>query len=414
MPNVVHCVNSHSLFLLAASLLAGCASQPPSVAPETPLQEAAQTIQTGNPAASGEVGPGCPPIWVRPGWRVDLVGTDLGEARFLAFDDKGLLYLSHPRKGVIETLKWDGSKYAKLAEFVTGHPSVHGMQFVDGWLWFTESGAIFKARCDGTGVAKDVQTVLGNLPKGGHFWRSILVDKDGFYTSIGDSGNINEDAGTDRQRIWRYSLDGKQRSQFCWGLRNTEKLLYRPGTKELWGLDHGSDWYGKPYGDTEGHQPITDDMPPEQLHHYVQGGFYGHPYFAWGKVPRAEYADRKDLAKLADQLVLPEYSFGAHWAPNGWCFYTGKALPAEYQGDLFAAFHGSWNRSKKAGYCVQHVFFDKVTGRPYGSQTVVSFLANDGRVFGRPVVVVQAPDGSLLLSDDEHGRLYRISWTGGK
>ena len=254
----------------------------------------------------------------------------------------------------------------------------------------------------------------GSLPSGGHFWRSILVDDDGFYTSIGDSGNISEDLNTDRQRIWRYSLDGKQKVEFCWGLRNTEKLRYRPGTQEIWGFDHGSDWYGKPYGDKDGRQPITDDMPPEQLHHYKQGGFYGHPYFVWGKVPRAEYANRKDLVDLAEKMVLPEYSFGAHWAPNGWCFYTGSALPKEMQGDAFVAFHGSWNRKVRAGYCIQRVLFDKVTGRPYGSQTILSALGPNQEVWGRPVDVEQAPDGSLLYSDDLRGQIYRITWTGTK
>ena len=418
--------------LLAALVVSGCSQPEPEVVvkptPKAPkavvgkpiVSSATQGIQVApqieRPVQHGEKGPNVPDFWVRPGFKVELVEDGLGESRFLTFDDQGLLYMSKPREGKIVTLKWDGKQYVKLADFVTKHQSVHGMQFYKGWLWFTESGAILKARCDGTGVAKDVQMIVprGSLPSGGHFWRSILVDDDGFYTSIGDSGNISEDLNTDRQRIWRYSLDGKQKVEFCWGLRNTEKLRYRPGTQEIWGFDHGSDWYGKPYGDKDGRQPITDDMPPEQLHHYKQGGFYGHPYFVWGKVPRAEYANRKDLVDLAEKMVLPEYSFGAHWAPNGWCFYTGSALPKEMQGDAFVAFHGSWNRKVRAGYCIQRVLFDKVTGRPYGSQTILSALGPNQEVWGRPVDVEQAPDGSLLYSDDLRGQIYRITWTGTK
>lgn len=367
-----------------------------------------------NRSQQGTLGPGCPDFWVRPGFRVDLVADNLGEGRFMTFDDKGLLYLSKPGEGKIITLKWNGSRYEKLADFVTKHPSVHGMQFYKGWLWFTESGAIFRAKCEPDGIAKEVVTVIpnGQLPKGGHFWRSILVDDRGFYTSIGDSGNINEDADTLRQRIWRYSLDGKQKQLFCWGIRNTEKLRYQPGTTSVWGFDHGSDWYGKLYGDQEGRQPITDDMPPEQLHHYVQGGFYGHPYFVWAKVPRAEYAGRKDLVQLAEKMVLPEYSFGAHWAPNGWTFYTGTGFPKDYVGDIFIAFHGSWNRSQRAGYRVEHVFFDKLTGRPFGSQQVMGTLRQNGEVLARPVDVEQTPDGALVVSDDLKGRIFRISWIG--
>ncbi len=365
-----------------------------------------------SPEAGRQVNPA---IWVREGFSLTIAQGDIDRARFMAFAPDGTLFVSQPDSAQIQACRdenMDGY-YENTAVFVKDHPTVQGLFWHEGWLWFTESGAIFRGRdTNGNGVAEEQQTVIprGQLPKGGHWWRPILIHQGRLYTGIGDSGNITDESHTDREKIWTYDLEGQDKQLFVSGLRNTEKLVIRPGTDEVWGMDHGSDWFGRPL-EGENHprgQPITDLNPPDEMNHYVQGGFYGHPFIVGNRIPRYEYMNRPDIVELAAQTIVPEWSTQAHWAPNAMVFYTGGQFPKEYRGDAFVAYHGSWNRERRAGYCVTRVLFDR--GRPYGELVYVSFLTKDGRVLGRPVDVVVAPDGSLLISDDEGSRVYRLSY----
>ena len=375
------------------------------------------------PVAAASAQPAPDGFTVRDGFQVNVAIPALNGARFMELDDKGTLYVSRPQ-GDITAFKSKGDgTYEKLGVFISGKPSAHGMCFHDGWLWFSTSGAIFKARdTNGDGVADETIEVTHDLPKGGgHWWRSILVTDDAFYTSIGCSGNITDDTATERLKIWRFALDGSGKSLFASGLRNTEKLRLRPGTSEIWGLDHGSDDFGQPIGDKPGSdQPITDLNPPDEFNRYVQDGFYGHPFITGNRVPRYEYLDRKDIHDLAARTIPPEWAVGAHWATNGFCFIdpavNGKTggLPADCGGDAFICCHGSWNSSKPVGYCVARIRIDhdpKLGGHPVGLEKIVSTLDPAGQVKARPVDCVQAPDGSILFSADVPGRVYRITWS---
>ena len=358
--------------------------------------------------AAGTVGPGVPNFTVRDGYSVTLVGQDLGETRFIEPGAAGTLYLSQPNTGSIATLKkqTDGT-YKKLADFTSGKKTVHGMDYHDGWLWFTQSGVVWKGRdTNGDGKADEEIKVTDDLPEGGgHWWRSILVGSDGFYTSIGESQNISDETATDRQKIWKYSLDGKTRTLWSSGIRNTEKLRFRPGTTEVYGCDHGSDWYGKPLGETNDAQPVTNRKPDDEFNHYVEGGFYGHPFIVSDGSPRLEYKDRPDILELAAKTILPAWPVGPHWATNGFTFATTDKIGAK--GDAFIACHGSWNSSVKQGYCIDRVMFDSETGKPMGAMKMVSTL--DGQnVLARPVDCAEETDGSLLFTVDG-GKMYRLS-----
>jgi glucose/arabinose dehydrogenase len=355
----------------------------------------------GAPTWYSNVGPGVPKFWVRPGFKVSLVADNVGEVRFLQFDDKGTLYVAQPQVGTVLALKKQKDRFEPVGPFVTGYKFVHGMQYSNGWLWFTTSDGVHKARIGADGKAEDVQDILTGLPHGGHWWRSILVTPDGFYTSIGDSGNINDGTATDREKIWKYSLDGKSRELFCSGIRNTEKLLFKPGTTEIYGCDQGSDWFGQKLGDHEGYQPVTDFYPPDEFNHYVKGGFYGHPFVVGDRMPRFEYQDRPDILQIAERTIAPVYDFGPHWAADGWIFETKPGLGSDYVGDALIALHGSWNRSKKAGYRIERIRFDKATGEPEGGEMLVGTLSQSGDVLARPVDVAEAPDGSIYFSVDE-------------
>lgn len=361
----------------------------------------------------GERGEDVKGFWVRPGYRLTKV-AEIDEARFIEFGENGTLYLSRPRNGDIVTLRPEGERYVKKATFVSGHPTVQGLSWQGGWLWFAESQALFRARdTNGDGKADEVVTVIerGKLPGGsGHFWRSLLVTDSYIFTSVGDSGNITDETATERQKIFRFNKDGSGKRLWSSGIRNTEKLRMRPGTNELYGVDHGSDWFGAPLGDKEGNQPITDFNPPDELNRYIEGGFYGHPFITGNRLPRIEYQKRPDIIELANKTIPPIWSFGPHWATNSFTFLTQSYFGKDHVGDMFVASRGSWNRKERSGYRVERVLFDKVTGAPYGSLMIVGALGQDGTVLARPVDCAEAPDGSVLFtSDSPMGAIYRIS-----
>lgn len=360
-------------------------------------------------------------IYVRDGYELSIALSTVERPRFMEFGPDNTLYVSLPKVGEIKACRdTDGDGvYESVTTFVERHQTAHAMQWHDGALWFTETGAIFRAvDSNKDGKADDVEKIIGNdvLPEGGgHWWRSLLIHDGRIYTSIGDSGNITDQTDTKRQKIWSYDVNGGDEKLYCSGIRNNEKLVVRPGTDEIWGMDHGSDWYGRVIekrvatGRKIERQPITDMVPPEEMNLYIEGGFYGHPFLIGNRIPRFEYMDREDMVDLAEKTIVPQWPGGPHWAANSMEFYTGDQFP-ETKGDAFVAYHGSWNRSVKAGYCVTRVLFDR--GRPFGELIYAHFIDEDQNVFGRPVDTVMEPDGSLLISDDYGHKVYRLRYVG--
>ena len=367
-----------------------------------------------------------PGIWVRTGYKLTVaVKSDLSCRHMALGPDGTLYYTTNPGKIIVAAKdKNHDGYYETLTNFYKSENGVSGVYWYDGYLWYTESGAVYKLKDkNNDGIADERDTVLpvGSLPSGGaHHYRPVLIHNGRLYTALGDKGNDTDPAGTDREKIWTYNLQGKDKQLYCTGIRNTEKLVVRPGTDEIWGMDHGSDWFGKPVGDGNGLQPITDYNPPAEMNKYIKGGFYGHPFIVGNKLPRYEYLKRPDIIELAQKTIVPEWCGGAHYAPCGMMFYTGNQFPKDVKGDAFVAYHGSWNRSVLAGYQVTRVFFED--GEPYGELPYVKFLTGDQKVLGRPVDVIQAPDGSILISDDgnlevdghSENYIYRLSYVGNK
>ena len=357
-----------------------------------------------------------PEIWVREGYKLSIVQKDITNPRDLVLNTEGVLFVSLPEAGEIKACrdKDNDGYYETVTTFVKGHKKAHGMYWHDGWLWYSETGAIFKARdTNNDGVADEDITVIpaGKLPSGGgHWWRPVLILNNRLYTSIGCSDNIDDETATERLKIWSFALDGSDKKLFCGGLRNTEKLVVRPGTDEIWGMDHGSDNFGEimEKKDKDGRKPITDWNPPCEMNHYVEGAFYGHPYITGNRLPRYEYMNRPDIVDWAAKTTPPAWATGSHYAPNGMTFYDANQFP-NAKGDAFVAYHGSWNRSVKGGYAVTKVLFEN--GKPYGEQTYVKFEKNDD-LFGRPVDVQVTLDGSLLISDDWGNKIYRLTYVG--
>ncbi len=376
------------------------------VACSTALQS--QTVPTG--------------IWVRPGFKLSIAEDTIKAPRFMAFSPD-LLFVSVPREGQIKAcLDTDNNgSYETVRTFISGHDPksiLQGMQWHDGWLWFAEVSAIYKCRDkDGDGKADEEIKVIGEdqlpITGGGHRWRALLIHNGRIYTQVGDQTNVTDepvDEG-ERKKIWSFALDGSDKKLFAKGLRNTEKFAIRPGTDEIWGVDHDVDEIGsliegkdKKFG-----QPITDHNPPAELNHYVEGAFYGHPYLVGKNMPNLLFLQHTNLAELASKAIIPEWTMAAHSAGIGMTFYSGDQIPSA-KGDAFIAMHGSWNATRKTGYTLSRILFEN--GHPYGEQKIVNFLVGGSVVRGRPVDCVQAPDGSILVSDDTGNKIYRVSYGG--
>jgi len=301
-----------------------------------------------------------------------------------------------------------------VANFVTKKRSVQGMDVHDGWLYFSQAaeGSVSRARDTiGDGVADEIENIIPpkSLPTGGgHPFEGLLITDKQIYVTSSDPTNMTEDVNSDRKRIYLFDIDGKNKRVFCSGIRNTEKLRFRPGTTDIWGFDHGSDNFGRIYGEATGrNQPITDLNPPEEFNKYVQDGFYGHPFIMGNGVPRPEFADRRDIIELANKTIQPEWLIHAHWAILGFTFISSDYFQGQ-KGDCWFAAHGSWNSVHPVGAVVERVMFDNVTGRPCGSQTIVDCQGPDRR-YARPVDCAEAPDGTIIFSSDEPPALYRIS-----
>lgn len=378
------------------------------------LAHAQNAPQPPAETSKGERGPNVPAFWVREGYRVDLAAENFGEARFLETDGKGTLFIAQMNSGKIVALSaTSDGKYENPKTLVTGHPKLHGLQFFDGLLYFTTPTEIFSIDPAKPDSVKTVAKFNIERPTDGHFFRSILVTPDSIYTSIGDPGNITDVGDSPREKIWKLPFDPKtgvagDPQLFVTGIRNTEKLRFRPGTTEIWGCDHGSDNFGARYGENGG-GPVTDLNPGCEFNHYIQGFDYGHPFVVGIGIPRPEFKDRPDILQKVNNATPPAWMFGGHWAPNGWTFLSTDKLTGSV-GDAVIALHGSWNRRAKAGYRIERLAFDSATGRPWGGQTLVGTLNDAGTdVLARPVDCLELADGSVLFSDDSKNRVFRLT-----
>ncbi len=187
------------------------------------------------------------------------------------------------------------------------------------------------------------------------------------YVSIGSRSNVSDSASeADRARIFEFNPDGTDRKVFAWGIRNAVGIAFRPGTNELWMSTNERDELG-------------EDLPPDYISSVRLSGFYGWPWFYIGNHQDPRHKGKHP--ELAGKVIVPDVLVQAHSASLNLCFYTGDQFPFEYKGDIFAAFHGS----------------------------LTSFVTPDGKVWGRPVGITVAKDGSLLISEDGNGTIWRVS-----
>jgi len=337
------------------------------------------------------------PIELPPGFGISVYAENLGDPRFMAYSPDGVLYVTDIGGGRVLALP-DGNRDGvadATEEAITGLREPHGIAFHAGALYVGETTQIARFTRSGDGWG-DKEVIVPNLPTGGHRTRTVIFGQDGkMYVSIGSSCNVCNEELPLRAAVLQYDADGSNGKLFSAGLRNAVGLMLRPGTNEIWATNNGADQMG-------------DDVPPETVNVLADGADFGWPRCHAGHIVDPQFGGQGGC----DGVRAPAVEMQAHSAPLGLRFYEGQMFPAEYRGNLFIAFHGSWNRSTPTGYNVVRVQVD-AAGRPGAVQDFAGgWLRPDGRVAGRPVDVIVAPDGALLVSDDSGGRIFRIFYHG--
>jgi glucose/arabinose dehydrogenase len=336
------------------------------------------------------------------GATVSLFAADLPNVRFLRFTPAGDLLATQPRSGRVVRLEpdrdGDGLSDGRH-EVVSGLNRPHGLDLHEGWLYVAETDAVGRIRFDpATGKASgSFERVVTGLPGGGNHWtRTLRFGPDGrMYVSIGSTCNVCVEKEPRRAAIVRYRPDGSGEEIFATGLRNSVGFDWRPDDGQIYATDNGRDLLG-------------DDFPPCELNRVVRGGFYGWPIANGDGVPDPDFGKGQESRIAAS--IPPVHGFRAHNAPLGMTFLRGGGVPAAYRGAAVVALHGSWNRTRKDGYKVVSLHW-QIDREIAEKDFLTGFLgATDDDVIGRPVDVAEGPDGSVYVSDDFAGSIYRVEW----
>lgn len=328
-------------------------------------------------------------LYLPPGFKIGVF-ADLGGVRNIVLGPAGVAYAALQGGGkIVKLVDANGDGVAEsVTDVATGLDGPFGIAFRGDTMYVAEETGI-KRLVPGS---QSMQPVVAGLPGGGHSTRTLVFGPDGFmYLAIGSSCNVCDESDSRRAAVTRYNADGTGEHRFATGLRNSVGLAFHPTTGELWAVNNDRDNLG-------------DDVPPEHLNILKDGKWYGWPQCWLPGRTNPEYPSA-DCAGVEP----PAITFQAHSAPLGLAFYTGTAFPAEFQGDAFITYHGSWNRSAPTGAKV--VRANVQNGKPVSiDDFVVGWQLGDGSRWGRPVGVVSLPDGSLLISDDRGGRIWRVTY----
>jgi glucose/arabinose dehydrogenase len=338
------------------------------------------------------------------GFHISVFAEEVDGPRMMVFSPGGVLLVSESGEGRVAALP--DPKHAGKAErevnVLTGLNEPHGLAFYEGKLYVAENDKVRRYDWDEANLRASNLKLLAALPTGGgHSSRSLLFHLGKMYISAGSSCNVCIEKDPRRAAVMEFNPDGSGQRIFAKGLRNAVGLALNPKTDTIWVTVNGRDWLG-------------DDLPPETIYDLGKdGGDAGWPYCYGDRVPDSNFTKAGD--NRCNSVIEPKVQMQAHSAPLGLAFYEGSQFPAEYQNNIFVAFHGSWNRSVPTGYKVVRVELDN-KGQPKGGAQdfITGWLAPDekrkGRWMGRPVGIVFGGDGSMYLSDDAAGTIYRITY----
>jgi len=332
------------------------------------------------------------------GFSISMFAADLPGARQIARGGEGILYVGTRSAGsVYAVVDVDGDHRAdRVYTIAKGLYAPAGVAYRDGTLYVAEVNRILAF--DGTDRRLDSppepRVVFDRLPEDGHHgWKFIDFGPDGkLYIPVGAPCNVckvTDPHGT----ILRLDIADGATEVVARGVRNSVGFAWHPATEELWFTDNGRDSMG-------------DDVPPGELNRVTQiGGHFGFPYVHGGDIVDPEFGGDVSIGTF----IKPVLKLGAHVAPLGPLFYTGKQFPEDFRRALLIAEHGSWNRSRKSGYRIMRVQFDERGNVLSYEPFATGWLVGEAH-WGRPVDLEQMPDGSVIVSDDHAGVLYRIAY----
>jgi glucose/arabinose dehydrogenase len=341
-------------------------------------------------------------LHVPPGFRVSLFADKLGNPRGMLLAPNGDVILSEPGEGKITILR--DANHDGIAEqrftFASGLDEPYGLAFHDHWLYAGNENAVvrFPYKAGQTAASGDPEPIA-SLPPGGHSTRGIVFNRAGtkMYVSVGSASNVSSGEAPERAAIVEFNPDGSGKRIFANGLRNPVGMAWEPATGSLWTAVNERDGLG-------------DELVPDYVTSVQAGAFYGWPFTYLGQHEDPRHAgERPDLVRKA---IPPSVLIQSHSAPLGIAFYQGTMFPAEYRGRAFVALHGSWNRSRRTGYKIISIPFRN--GHPTGGYDdfVAGWMTDETSrvVWGRPVGLLVLADGSLLISDDGAGKIWRVTY----
>ncbi|GAB4457073.1 MAG: sorbosone dehydrogenase family protein [Armatimonadaceae bacterium] len=343
------------------------------------------------------------------GFRITKFAESLENPRMLAVADDGTVYVTQRKPGNLVQLRdTNGDGKADSKNIVAQQPGMHGIAIRGNSMWLATVKEVFTAERNADGSVGSLKRIVDNLPDGGqHPNRTLAFGPDGYlFVSVGSTCNACTETNPESATILRMRPDGSERKIYASGLRNTIGFGWHPTSRRMYGMDHGIDWLG----DTE---------QKEELNEIKNDVRYGWPFvYADGKFNPADSPEElgytyEQWAKMSHE---PVQLYTAHSAPMQMVFYTGTQFPAEYRNNAFVAMRGSWNRKPPSGYEVVRIRFDEQGNAQSIEPFITGFLqeqeGDNWRHFGRLAGMAMAKDGSLLLTDDTNGVMYRIAYTG--
>jgi glucose/arabinose dehydrogenase len=356
-------------------------------------------------------------LHVLPGFKVEEFLTGLDNPRLIRTAPNGDIFVAESRPGRVRVLRAaDGADHPEINKiFVSGLDRPFGIAFYPPgphphYIYICNTGEVLrfpyesgdlKARGTPDTVVPDIPSG-GLLRGGGHWTRDIAFSCDGkkMFVSVGSHSNDYENPNENevhRADILEYNPDGTGFRIFASGIRNAVGIAINPVTGELWASVNERDGLG-------------DDLVPDYITRVKDGGFYGWPWYYMG--PNQDPRHPGEHPELRDKVLVPDILLQSHSASLEMTFYTGNQFPGVYDNDAFICEHGSWNRAHRTGYKVIRVHLHK--GVPTGEYEdfMTGFVTTDGKVWGRPVGITVAKDGSLLVTDDGEGLIWRISYAG--
>ncbi|MBT8377784.1 MAG: sorbosone dehydrogenase family protein [Ignavibacteria bacterium] len=338
-------------------------------------------------------------ITLPPGFKIEVYASNVDGARSMALSKNGILFVGTREVGGDIYALIDKDNDYKADEVVivaSGLNMPNGVAIKDGHLYVSEVNRILKFE----NIEKNFryrpvpEIIRDDFPTERHHgWKFIRFGPDGkLYVPVGAPCNICDEEDERFASITRMNPDGSEFEIFAHGVRNSVGFDFHPSTRELWLTDNGRDWLG-------------DNLPPDELNHAPQIGLhFGFPYLHGKNILDSDFGEGVDTS----QFTKPVQELSPHVAALGMRFYSGNMFPEEYQNQIFIAEHGSWNRTEKIGYRVMLVRLNGNTATSY-EPFAEGWLKGES-VSGRPVDVQQMPDGSLLVSDDYAGVIYRITY----